>query len=149
MPYIKSIHIPKKVYHFTKKENYESIIRDGKIIAYDGRESWFCLTISDMIQYIKLTICNEGGKYISSDKKLKEYPKFIPEDYIVLELKPRYSKDNWYYYIDNLIPEDFNFRLASLSLSKIKIGYRGDLEFKGRPKVYEMTEILKNAEIKS
>ena len=50
MPYIKSIHIPKKVYHYTKKENNESIIRDGKIIAYDGLESWFCLTIPDMVQ---------------------------------------------------------------------------------------------------
>ena len=143
MPYIKSKSIPKRVYHYTKKENYNSIMHDGKIIASDGLECWFCLSIPDLVSYLELTALNEGKYYITSDSTVKTYPKFIPDDYIVLELKPRYSKDFWYYYKDDVLQEDFYKRTIQLNFAKLKIGFRGDLEFKSNPKVYEMTEILK------
>ncbi|WP_373262273.1 hypothetical protein [Hungatella hathewayi] len=142
MPYIKSLHIPKKVYHYTKRMNLDSILKDGKIKAIDGLECWFCLTLDDLINYLQLTAFNEGAKYVSSDFTIKSYPKFVPEDYIVLELKPRYSKDCWFYYENDIISYDYLKNLDQKKLAKLKIGYRGDLEFKGI-KVHEMTVVLK------
>lgn len=145
MPYIKSSQIPKRVYHYTKRTNYTSIMNDKKIKAADGLECWFCLTLNDLIQYLHLTAMNEGAKYIGSDFTVKTYPKFKPEDYIILELKPRYSKDCWFYYEDDVISNNYLESLAQMKLSKLKIGYRGDLEFKNI-KVHEMIDVLKKAE---
>lgn len=93
--YIVKISVPKIVYHYTTKADAESIIVDGKIYPADGSERWYSLTLDVLKTYIDLTIKNEGQAYIDSDGKIKTYGKFVPENYVILELKPRYS-DHWY-----------------------------------------------------
>jgi len=145
MGYIKSKNIPKKVYHFTKKENVKSILRDCKIIPADGLECWFSLSLEDLYQYMKLTVMNEGGAYVGADFAVHTYPKFNPEEYVILELKPRYTKDKWYYYVpDSLDKYSYEDQSKHKLLSKIKIGYRGDMEFKKSAKIIEMTNFLDN-----
>lgn len=144
MPYIKSSHIPKKVFHCTKREHLKNILESHKIIAFDGLESWFCLSLEDMLTYISLTLQNEGAKYVDSDYQIKTYPKFVPDEYVILELKPRYSKDNWFYYVTDIRNEsNFEHRLIRTKLDKIKICYKGDLEFKGASKLYEVKDLIK------
>lgn len=89
------ISVPKIVYHYTTKADAESIIVDGKIYPADGSERWYSLTLDVLKTYIDLTIKNEGQAYIDSNRKIKTYGKFVPENYVILELKPRYS-DHWY-----------------------------------------------------
>ena len=89
------ISVPKIVYHYTTKADAESIIVDGKIYSADGSERWYSLTLDVLKTYIDLTIKNEGQAYIDSNRKIKTYGKFVPENYVILELKPRYS-DHWY-----------------------------------------------------
>lgn len=95
------ISVPKIVYHYITKADAESIIAEGKIYPADGSESWYSLTLDVLKTYIDLTIKNEGQAYIDSDGKIKTYGKFVPENYVILELKPRYS-DHWYRYIWSL-----------------------------------------------
>lgn len=144
MGYVKSIIVPKKVYHYTRRENVESIMKEGKIYPADGLESWYCLTLDDLKQYLELTAMNEGQPYVDSDFQIKKYPKFIPENFVILELKPRYS-DHWYYFYTSEYDKKINNSHTENPLDKIKICHKGTMEFKNSIKIIEMTELIKEA----
>ena len=136
------ISVPKIVYHYTTKADAESIIADGKIYPADGCESWYSLTIDDLKTYIDLTVKNEGQAYIDFDGKIKTYGKFVPENYVILELKPRYS-DHWYRYI-SLLSNSFPLeqRLMLAKMDTVKICHRGIMEFNGKTRIIDMQEIM-------
>ena len=62
--------------------------------------------------------------------QLCRYSKFVPEDYILLKLKPCHQKDSWYRW-EQAIPAGSPAELvrAAHEFSALKIGYRGDLAF--------------------
>ena len=90
------VSIPSEVYHFTQKGNLEQILSDRRIRRFGDTECWFCRSPEDMLHYMGMTVMNEGQKYIAPDRTIKRYPKFEPENYVMLRLVPAKWEDKWY-----------------------------------------------------
>lgn len=123
--------IPSEVYHLTKKANLESILDDGAIRRFDDTECWFCESLAKMKAYMEQTVLCEGKAYFGVGGRLCHYPKFEPEQYVILKLTPRRREGNWYRW-NQEIPLNSSPELvqAAAEFSKLKIGYRGDLVFR-------------------
>lgn len=78
------------LYHYTKRENIEPILQDGRIRKFRDTECWFCTSLEDTLRLMELTVMEEGKLYYDINGLSRRYPKFIPEEYVVLELSPRY-----------------------------------------------------------
>ena len=130
MAYVKE-NAPSKVYHLTKKENLNSILEDGRIRRFGDTECWFCTDPQKMKAYMEQTVMCEGKPYYAVGGQLCRYPKFVPEDYIILKLTPCHQKDNWYRW-EQEVPAGSPAELvkAAHEFSALKIGYRGDLAFR-------------------
>lgn len=122
---------PSTVYHLTQKGNLDSILDDGVIRRFDDTECWFCESLDKMRAYMAQTVLCEGKSYYAVGGQLCRYPKFVPEDYVLLKLTPSHAKDNWYRW-DQEIPPDRPKELARAAreFSLLKIGYRGDMTFR-------------------
>ena len=129
MAYVKE-NAPSKVYHLTKKENLDSILEDGRIRRFGDSECWFCTDPQKMKTYMEQTVMCEGKPYYAVGGQLCRYPKFVPEDYIILKLTPCHQKDSWYRW-EQEVPVGSPAELvrAAHEFSALKIGYRGDLAF--------------------
>ena len=79
---------PSTVYHLTKKDNLIRILDDGQIRRFDDTECWFCETLPKMKSYMEQTVMCEGKPYYAVGGQLCRYPKFVPEDYVLLKLIP-------------------------------------------------------------
>ena len=88
--------IPSEVYHLTKKANLESILDDGAIRRFDDTECWFCESLAKMKAYMEQTVLCEGKPYYGAGGRLCHYPKFEPEQYVILKLTPCRREGNWY-----------------------------------------------------
>ena len=130
MAYVKE-NAPSKVYHLTKKEKLNSILEDGRIRRFGDTECWFCTDPQKMKAYMEQTVMCEGKPYYAVGGQLCRYPKFVPEDYIILKLTPCHQKDNWYRW-EQEVPAGSPAELvkAAHEFSALKIGYRGDLAFR-------------------
>ena len=129
MAYVKE-NAPSKVYHLTKKENLDSILEDGRIRRFGDSECWFCTDPQKMKAYMEQTVMCEGKPYYAVGGQLCRYPKFVPEDYIILKLTPCHQKDSWYRW-EQEVPAGSPAELvrAAHEFSALKIGYRGELAF--------------------
>ena len=78
--------IPSEVYHLTKKANLESILDDGAIRRFDDTECWFCESLAKMKAYMEQTVLCEGKPYYDAGGQLCRYPKFEPDEHIILKL---------------------------------------------------------------
>ena len=129
MAYVKAP-IPSEVYHLTQMEKLDDILDDGKIRRFGDTECWFCESLEKMKAYMEQTVMCEGKPYYNVTGQLCRYPKFVPEDYVLLKLIPCRQKDNWYRW-EQEIPAGSPAALvrAAREFSALKIGYRGDLAF--------------------
>ena len=93
MAYVKE-HAPSEVYHLAKKENLNSILEDGVIRRFSDTECWFCTDPQKMRAYMEQTVMCEGKPYYNVTGQLCRYPKFVPEDYVLLKLIPCRQEDN-------------------------------------------------------
>ena len=130
MAYVK-VTPPSVVYHLTRMENLDSILDDGQIRRFEDSECWFCESLPKMKAYMEQTVMCEGKPYYAVGGQLCRYPKFVPEDYVLLKLAPCQPKDNWYRW-DQEVPPGSPKELinAAKEFSALKIGYRGDLTFR-------------------
>ena len=122
---------PSTVYHLTQKGNLDSILDDGMIRRFGDTECWFCESLDKMRAYMAQTVLCEGKPYYAVGGQLCRYPKFVPEDYVLIKLTPSHAKDNWYRW-DQEIPPGSPRGLvqAAKEFSMLKIGYRGDMAFR-------------------
>ena len=129
MAYVK-VPAPSVVYHLTKADRLDSILDDGQIRRFGDSECWFCESLPKMKAYMEQTVMCEGKPYYAVGGQLCRYPKFVPEDYVLLKLAPCQPKDNWYRW-DQEVPPGSPKELikAAKEFSALKIGYRGDLWF--------------------
>ena len=80
------------LYHYTRKENLESILRDGRIRKFCDRETWFTKSLADTLRLTikydeeKLNAVKQymGKKDADFDAELKEvlgkmYEKYVPQ----------------------------------------------------------------------
>ena len=136
------VSIPTEVFHFTQKQNLEQILSDRRIRRFGDTECWFCRSPEDMLRYMEMTVMNEGQKYIAPDRTVKRYPKFEPENYVMLRIVPAKWEDKWYQWNQELpataSPETMQQAKES---SELKLGYRGDLRF-SQVEVFEMAEVM-------
>lgn len=135
------------LYHYTKKEKLEQILKDERIRKFKDRECWFCTSLEDTLRLMELTVMQEGGRYIDVNGLPKRYPAFHAEDYVILELTPRFQSGEWVRW-NQEFPEGADDELLALGeeFSQLKKGYRGDLRFYEEPQIYEVAELLQNAE---
>lgn len=122
---------PSTVYHLTKKGNLDSILDDGMIRRFNDTECWFCESLDKMRAYMAQTVLCEGKPYYAVGGQLCRYPKFVPEDYVLLKLTPRGYEDNWYRWNQEIPPgSSRELMQAAKEFSMLKIGYRGDMAFR-------------------
>lgn len=116
--------IPSEVYHLTRRDKMEDILADGRIRRFDDTECWFCESLEKMKTYMEQTVLREGKAYFGVGGRLCHYPKFEPEQYVILKLTPRRREGNWYRW-NQEIPLDSPPELvqAAAEFSKLKIGY--------------------------
>ena len=75
------------------------------------------------------SLCNHY--YYAVGGQLCRYPKFVPEDYVLLKLTPCGYEDNWYRWNQEIPPgSPKELVQAAKEFSGLKIGYRGDLTFR-------------------
>ena len=140
------VKIPSEVYHLTKRKNAEQILKDGKVMRFGDSECWFCRSIPDLLRYMEYTVFCEGKPYIDTDGSVKRYPPFVPEEYRVLKLTPRYREGNWYQWNQEIPPNSPPELVEQAKeFSRLKIGFRGDLRFKDA-EVLEVSQIMKPAD---
>ena len=141
MAYVK-VTPPSVVYHLTRTENLDSILDDGKISRFMDSECWFCESLGKMKAYMEQTVMCEGKPYYNVTGQLCRYPKFVPEDYVLLKLTPCGYEDNWYRWNQEIPPgSPKELARAAREFSLLKIGYRGDMAFK-EPEVIDVPKFL-------
>lgn len=129
MAYVR-VSAPSEVYHLTKIENLDSILDDGKIRRFTDSECWFCESLPKMKAYMEQTVLCEGKPYYAVGGQLCRYPKFVPEDYVLIKLTPRHAEDRWYRWNQEIPPgSPKELVQAATEFSLLKIGYRGNLVF--------------------
>ena len=123
--------IPSEVYHLTRRDKLADILDSGKIRRFDDIECWFCESLEKMKSYMEQTVLREGKAYFGVGGQLCHYPKFEPEQYVILKLTPRRREGNWYRWNQEIPPNSSKeLAKAAAEFSKLKIGYRGDLLFR-------------------
>lgn len=131
------------VYHYTARKNLPSIRQDGRIRRMGDTECWVCGSLEDTLKLMKYTVMMEGKPYYKVGGVLARYPKFVPEDYVILKLEPRYQSGEWVSW-NQEVPSDSPPELveAAREFSRLKLGYRGDLKFREHPEVIEVAPLL-------
>ena len=89
MGYVRITDRPEELFHYTRRDNLASILRDGRIKRMGDAECWFCSTLDDTLELMRATVMVEGKPYVKLCGSIGRYPKFQPEDYVILRLKPR------------------------------------------------------------
>ena len=87
MAYVK-VPAPSVVYHLVKADRLDSILDDGQIRRFEDSECWFCESLPKMKAYMEQTVMCEGKPYYAVGGQLCRYPKFVPEDYVLLTRTP-------------------------------------------------------------
>ena len=114
---------PSTVYHLTQKGNLDSILDDGVIRRFGDTECWFCETLPKMKSYMEQTVMCEGKPYYAVGGQLCRYPKFVPEDYVLLKLTPCGYEDKWYRWEQEIPPGSPKALIrAAREFSALKIG---------------------------
>ena len=67
----------------------------GRIRRMGDRECWFCASLEDTLTLMRATVMMEGKPYYKVGGSIGRYPKFVPEDYVILRLNPRFQKGEW------------------------------------------------------
>lgn len=139
MGYIRLDEQPGEVYHYTHRKNLDSILRDGRIRRMGDRECWFCASLEDTLTLMRATVMMEGKPYYKAGGSIGRYPKFVPEDYVILRLNPRFQKGEWVQWMQEMPPGSPPELLkAAETFSNLKLGFRGDLKFQQNPEVIEV-----------
>ena len=142
MAYIPVITRPTVVYHFTKKENLDSILRSGTIYRMGDSECWFCKSLEDSLDVMKTTVMQPEKPYIKVGGSIGRYPEFHAEEYVIIKLIPKRERGVWVRWMDELSSNTAEeVRKAHDEFCKKKIGFRGDLHFHS-PEIYDVATLL-------
>ena len=147
MGYIRVTSKPEELYHYTRQENLDSILREGRIRRMGDTECWFCTSLEDTLELMRATVMVEGKPYVKLGGSIGRYPKFQPEDYVILRLNPRFQKGEWVQWMQEMPPGSPPELLkAAETFSNLKLGFRGDLKFQQNPEVIEVAPLVEVAQ---
>ena len=133
------------LYHYTRKENLESILRDGRIRKFCDRETWFTKSLADTLRLMSLTVMQEGAAYYDARGRLKALPGICTGglcSFRTYPALPERGMGDLESGTSTQCPE--SVRELAEEFSHLKLGYRGDLKFWENPVIYEMTDLWKN-----
>lgn len=143
MGYVTVADRPATVYHYTRREKLDSILRDGRIRRMGDTESWFCPTLEDTLTLMRATVMKEGKPYYKVGGALGHYPKFEPEHFVILKLTPRWQSGEWVRWMQELPPGAPPELLEEARVfSNLKLGFRGDLKFQPDPEIIDVAPLL-------
>lgn len=143
MGYVRIPDRPSVVYHYTKRENLDSILRDGKIKRMGDTECWFCGSVEDTLMLMRDTVMVEGKPFYKLGGAIGRYPKFVPEDYVILKLTPRWQSGEWVRWMQEVPPGSPKEVVdAAQRFSMLKLGFRGDMKFQPDPEILEVAPLL-------
>ena len=110
-------------------------------------ECWVCGSLEDTLKLMQNTVMMEGKPYYKVGGALGFYPKFVPEDYVILKLEPRYQNGEWVRWNQELPPgSPAELVEAARVFSQLKLGFRGDLKFREHPEIIEVAPLLTTQE---
>lgn len=96
---------------------------------------------------MRATVMMEGKPYYKVGGSIGRYPKFVPEDYVILRLNPRFQKGEWVQWMQEMPPGSPPELLkAAETFSNLKLGFRGDLKFQQNPEVIEVAPLVEAAQ---
>lgn len=102
------------------------------------------------LELMRATVMVEGKPYVKLGGSIGRYPKFQPEDYVILRLEPRYQNGEWVRWMQEMPPGTPPELLkAAENFSNLKLGFRGDLKFWPEPEIIEVKALLAPEEIQS
>lgn len=131
------------VYHYTRRENVPAILKDGRIRRMGDIECWVCTSLEDTLALMRDTVMKEGRPYYKAGGILGHYPRFEPEDYVILKLEPRYQNGQWVRWNQEVPPgSPPELVEAAHVFSQRKLGYRGNLKFYSHPEIIEIALLL-------
>lgn len=131
------------LYHYTKRDRLDDILQDGRIRRMGDRECWFCTSLEDTLALMERTVMQEGKPYYGLGGVLRHYPVFVPEDYVILKLEPRFQSGDWVRWNQELpLGASSELQEEARVFSHLKVGYRGDLKFWEHPEVMEVAALL-------
>ena len=147
MGYIRLDERPGEVYHYTHRKNLDSILRDGRIRRMGDWECRVCASLEDTLTLMRATVMIEGKPYYKVGGSIGHYPKFVPEDYVILRLTPRYQTGEWVPWMQETPPGSPPELLKAAEVfSNLKLGFRGDLKFQQNPEVIEVAPLVEVAQ---
>lgn len=131
------------LYHYTKRAQLDIILQDDRIRRFGDRECWFCTSLEDTLALMERTVMQEGKPYYDVNGILRQYPTFMPEDYVILRLTPRYQNGEWVRWNQEMPHGSPPELLAEAQeFSRLKVGFRSDLKFQANPEVIEVSPLL-------
>ena len=88
---------PQIVYHFTRRKNVDSIVKDRQLKKFKDTHVFVCENYEGCIEVIKSTILNPNARYVDFDGMVKKYNPEDIKDFVIMKLETRFSKTmNWY-----------------------------------------------------
>ena len=131
------------LYHYTQRGNLDKILQDGRIRRMGDTECWVCASLENTLMLMEKTVMMEGKPYYKVGGSLGVYPRFVPEDYVILKLEPRYQNGDWVKWNHELPPDSPPELVeAAYTFSNLKLGFRGDLKFREHPEIIEVAPLL-------
>jgi hypothetical protein len=113
---------PKEIYHFTKKENLESIKNDREIKRFSDVYTFYNPTLEESVWFLKNITCNSACATRGTDGIIRGNDNKI-EDYVVLRIVPNE------HYVDS--SKYFKSHSTGLEyVDKHVICYKGNLRIK-------------------
>lgn len=131
------------LYHYTTRDHLNSILKESRIRRMGDIECWFCTSLESTLALMERTVMQEGKPYYGISGVLQHYPAFVPEDYVILKLEPRYQNGDWVRWNYELPPGAPPELTEEANLfSSLKVAYRGDLKFREHPEIIEVAPLL-------
>ena len=131
------------VYHYTKRENVDGFLRYRRIFRMGDTECWVCGSLSDTLELMRQTVAMEGKPYYKVGGAIGHYPKFVPEDYVILKLTPRFQNGEWVRWNQEVPPNSPpELKSAAHAFSMLKLGFRGDLKFQEDPEIIDASPLF-------
>ena len=73
MGYVRITDRPEELFHYTRRDNLASILRDGRIKRMGDAECWFCSTLDDTLELMRATVMVEGKPYVKLGGSIGRY----------------------------------------------------------------------------
>ena len=117
---------PRVIFHYTKRANLGAIQHDGRLKRFRDPAVWVCETYPDILEQIKITLCNPEYQYYDLDGTLQKRGNVNLEDYVIIKARPVFNQpQNWFTWIAHIPPEAIGMRL--INPYEHALAYQGNL----------------------